>query len=220
MTLCFNAIAEQEQAAQSRSPKSQTAIEQAKELKNATTLGSATVPEKSLTVLKQYSGKNLSEMNLTLFSAVNEFGIAGLGIGEAIKFKAPKTGWKLKGISIVGWSGFNNTTKLFPADRTFLVEVRDNNADLLYRFVDIQNIYFASTKGPVTQYFDIPALPVTEDFYVTFYDRGSMGLVTERENGIGNSFFVINGQLIPAEFKTNKTNETLKVNWLIMAVGE
>jgi hypothetical protein len=219
-TLCFNAIAEKEQDAQSISSISQTAIVQANEPENATVLGSATTRKKTLTILKQDSGKNFSEMNITLFSAVNEFGIAGLHIGEVVRFKAPKPGWKLKGVSIVGWSGFNNTTKLFPPDRTFLVEVRDNNTDLLYKFVDTQNIYYASTTGLVAQYFDIPALPVTEDFYVIFYDRGSMGLGMERENGTGNSYFVINGQLMPAEFKTNTTNETMKVNWMIRAVGE
>jgi len=39
-------------------------------------------------------------------------------------------------------------------------------------------------------------------------------------NATGNSYFIVNGQLIPAEFKNAKTNETQKVNWLIRAVGE
>ena len=170
--------------------------------------------------MKQDSGMNFSEMNYTLFSAVNEFGLAGLRIGEVVKFNAPKPGWKLKGVQIVGWSGFNNTTKQFPADRTFLVEIRDSNGDLLYRFIDIQNMYFASTTGPVAHKFDIPALPVTGDFFVVFYDRGSIGLGMELNNATGNSYFIINGQLIPAGFKNTKTNETQNVNWLIRAVGE
>jgi hypothetical protein len=228
-TLCFGAIAEnmpvkansqQKQATQPMSFSAQTAIEQANAPANAAASLSAPIPKETLTILKQDSGKNFSEMNLTLFSAVNEFGMDGLGIGEAVRFEAPRPGWKLKGMQTVGWSGFNNTTKLFPADRTFLVEVRDENTDLLYKFVDIQNMYFASTTGPVAHRFEIPALSVTGDFYVIFYDRGSMGLGMERDNGTGNSYFLVNGQLLPAEFKTKNTSETLKVNWLIRAVGE
>lgn len=227
-TLCFNAIAEnmpveaksqQKQSTQPMSFSSQLAIEQANAPANAMASASAPVPKETLTTLKQDSGKNFSEMNFTLFSAVNEFGIDGLGIGEVVRFKAPTPGWKLKGMQIVGWSGFNNTTKSFPADRTFLVEVRDKNTDLLYKFVDIQNMYYASTTGPVAHKFEIPALPVTEDFYVIFYDRGSMGLGMELDNATGNSYLVIDGKLVPAEFKT-KNNETLKVNWLIRAIGE
>lgn len=224
-TICFSAIAEnvageansqQKQSSQPMSFSAQTAIEQANGPANVV----VPVPKETATTLKQDSGKNFSEMNFTLFSAVNEFGMDGLGIGEVVRFKAPKPGWKLKGMQIVGWSGFNNTTKSFPADRTFLVEVRDKNTDLLYKFVDIQNIYYASTTGPLAHKFEIPALPVTEDFYVIFYDRGSMGLGMEQENGTGNSYLVIDGNLLPAEFKTKKTNETLKVNWLIRAIGE
>ena len=182
----------------------------------ATATGLKGVP----TVLKQDSGMNFSEMNYTLFSAINNFGFAGLGIGEMVKFKPPKPGWKLKGVQIVGWSGFNNTTKQFSPDRMFLVEVRDINGDLLYRFNDIQNMYFASTNGPVAHKFDIPALPVNGDFFVIFYDRGSMGIGMELNNATGNSYFVANDQLIPAGFTNKITNETQKVNWLIRAVGE
>ena len=127
----------------------------------------------SISLLKEDSG-NFSHMNWTLYSAVNQFGLVGLNIGEVVKFKAPKPGWELTGIQIVGWSGFNNTTKRFPADRNFLIEVRDKDANLLYKFADDQNMYFASTTGPVIAGIDIPALPVTDDFYIVFYDRGAM----------------------------------------------
>jgi hypothetical protein len=226
MTLCFDVIAEdisektgsqQKGAAQPMSFSAQDTIEKTVgQMKTATSAASA---KGAPTVLKQDSGMNFSEMNYTLFNAVNNFGLAGLGIGEVVKFDAPKT-WKLKGIQIVGWSGFNNSTKLFPADRMFLVEIRDSNGDLLYRFNDIQNMYFASTTGPVGHKFDIPALAVNGDFFVTFYDRGSMGIGMELNNATGNSYFIANGKLIPAEFRNSKTNETQKVNWLIRAVGE
>ncbi len=172
------------------------------------------------TVLTQDSGKNFSEMNLTPYSALSDFGAVGLNVGEAVKFTAPKPGWKLMGIQILGWSGFNNTTKMFPADRNFLVEVRDKDFNPLYKFADAQNMYFMSSTGPMFSGIDIPAVPVAGDFYVVLYDRGSMGLYMESGTGTGNSFFLINGEMLPAEFKTTRTNETVKVNWLIRAVGK
>jgi hypothetical protein len=180
---------------------------------------SASNTKKTAIMLKQDSGKNFSEMNFKLFNSVNFFGLAGLGVGEVVRFNAPKT-LKLKGVEIVGWSGFNNSTKQIPSDKMFLIEIRDSNGDLLYRLNDMQNMYFASTMGPVVHYFDIPALQVNGDFYVTFYDRGSMGLGMEMNNASGNSYFIANGKLIPAGFTDKKTNETQNVNWLIRAIGE
>lgn len=173
---------------------------------------------KHLTMLKQDSGKNFSEMNVSLYSAVTSFGDAGLNMGETVKFTAPRPGWKLKAIQIVGWSGFNNTTKRFPADRNFLLEVRDADLNVLYKFADTQNMYFASPINMVASGLVIPAIPVTGDFYIIFYDRGSMRLGMENDNGTGNSFLFVNGRL--AEFRNSTKNETIKVNWLIRAIGE
>lgn len=173
-----------------------------------------------LTILKQDSGMNLSEMNLTMYSAIDDFGISGLGVGEAVKFTAPKSGWKLKGVQILGWSGFNNTTKTFPADRNFLIEIRDKDLNLLYKYADAQNMYFISTTGPVMSGIEIPSIALTGDFYVLFYDRGALGVAMENGKGTGNSFFFLNGQMEPAEFKLTKNNETTKINWIIRAVGE
>jgi hypothetical protein len=171
--------------------------------------------------LKADSGKNISDMNLTLYSATDTFGLEGLGIGEAVKLTTPNPNWKLMAIQVLGWSGFNNTTQRFPADRNFLVEVRDKDLNLLYKFADAQNMYFASTAGPVIAGIEIPTIPVTGDFYVVFYDRGAMAVGMEQGKDIGEnkSFFMMNGQLAPAEFKVKKTNDTMNVNWLIRAVG-
>jgi hypothetical protein len=171
------------------------------------------------TALKQDSGKNISEMNLTLFTITSAFGLEGLNIGEAVKFTAPKAGWKLRAIKVLGWSGFNNTTQTFPSDRNFLLEIRDKDLNLLYRFADAQNGYFLSQE-PVLGEIEIPALPVTGDFYVVFYDRGSMVVVMEQDNGTGNSFLYSNGILEPAERTIVETNETHKINWMIQALGK
>ena len=173
-------------------------------------------------LLKADSGKNLSQMNFSLYSATDTFGQLGVGVGEAAKFTAPNPNWKLMALQFLGWSGFNNTTQRLPADRNFLVEVRDKDLNLLYKFADAQNLYFGSEKGPVVTGMEIPALPVTGDFYVIFYDRGSMGLGMESalSNETGKSFFFMNGQLAPAEFLNKRTNETINFNWVIRAIGE
>lgn len=172
-----------------------------------------------LTTLKQDSGKNITEMNLSLFSIIDELGIGGLDVGEAVKFKAPKSGWKLYGVQIMGWSGFNNTTQSFPADSNFLLEIRDKDLNLLYKFADIQNGYFFSDLGPFYGIIDIPPVAVTEEFYVVFYDRGGMLVAMEQDGGTGNSFLYSDGSLLPAQLTTS-TNETIGINWMIEAVGK
>ncbi len=236
--LCFSVLAADspakansgtKQNAEPMSFSAQGAIESSKASTGTTMPSQGQIPNiatsnsmastEGLTTLKQDSGKDFSKMNMTMYSAVNDFGAAGLNVGEVVKFTAPKPGWKLKKIQIVGLSIFNNTTKRYPADRNFLVEVRDSNADLLYKFADTQNMYFASAAGPVVRGIDIPALPITGDFYIAFYDRGAMLIGAEQDNGTGNSYFVVNGKLDPAQY-TTRTNETVKINWLIRALGE
>ena len=172
-----------------------------------------------LTTLRGDSGKNYSEMNFTLFSTLNEFGMQGLGIGEAVKFNAPNAGWKLQMVRVLGWSGFNNSTQTFPSDRNVLLEIRDKDLNLLYKFADSQNNYFLSETGPVFGEIEIPAVPVTGDFYVIFYDRGAAHIGMENSDGTGNSFIFANGEILPAERTIQKTNETIKINWLIEAAA-
>jgi hypothetical protein len=174
----------------------------------------------TLTVLKQDSGVNLSKMNMTLYSAATDWGIDAFGVGEAVKFTAPKPGWKLMQVRVAGWNGYNDTTKIIPSANDFLIEIRDKNLELLYRMSDTQNAYFTFT-APVLRAIDIPALPVTGDFYVIFYDRFAMVIGMEPENGTGNSYFYdsMTGELIPPSFK-DANNKSTKVNWVIRAVGQ
>lgn len=51
-------------------------------------------------------------------------------------------------MQVLGWSEFNDTTEILPPDRNFLLEVRDKDLHLLYRFADLQNGYFLSSQGP------------------------------------------------------------------------
>lgn len=186
---------------------------------NAMAQENATEP--NLTVLKQDTAENLSASNLTLYTAVDDFGLDAFVIGEAVKFTAPTPGWKLKSVQILGWNGFNQTAQSIPTPSNFLLEIRDENRDLLYRMVDTQNAYF-TFPVPILRGIEIPSIPVTGDFYVVFYDRGSMWIGMEQENGTENSFFFngLNKETSPAQFTYGPENETLKVNWVIRAAGE
>jgi len=171
-----------------------------------------------LTTLRSDSEKNYSEMNVTLFSSLVEFG--SLDVGEAVKFTAPKAGWKLQKVLVLGWSGFNKSSQTFPADRNIMLEIRDKDLNLLYKFADAQNNYFLSDAGPLFGEIEIPAVPVTGDFYVVFYDRGAAPIGMENSDGTGKSFIFINGQILPADRTIPETNETIKINWLIEAAGK
>ncbi len=186
---------------------------------NVLAQGNATEPQ--LTVLKQDTAENLSTANLTLYTAVDDFGIDALVIGEAVKFTAPRPGWLLKSVQVLGWNGFNQTAGSIPQQSNFLIEIRDQNRDLLYRMADTQNAYF-TFPVPLLREIEIPAIPVTGDFYVVFYDRGSMWIGMEQENGTENSFFFngLNKETSPAQFTYGEDNQTLKVNWVIRAAGE
>jgi hypothetical protein len=67
---------------------------------------------------------------------------------------------------------------------------------------------------------EIPAVPVTGDFYVVFYDRGAAHIGMENNNRTGNSFLFMGDQILPAERTVQETNETIKVNWMIEAAGK
>jgi hypothetical protein len=171
-----------------------------------------------LTTLRGDSGKNYSEINFTLFSSLAEFG--SLGVGEAVKFTSPKSGWKLQKVRVLAWSGYNKSTQSYPADRNIMLEIRDKDLNLLYKFADAQNNYFLSDIGPRFGEIEIPAVAVTGDFYVVYYDRGAAPVGMEKNNGTGNSFIFVNGQVIPADRTIPETNETIKINWLMEAAGK
>lgn len=188
---------------------------------NAMAQVSTNVTEPNLTVLKQDTAVNISMANLTLYTAVEDFGLDAFVIGEAVKFTAPKPGWQLKYVQVLGWNGFNGTAPSMPSPGNFLLEIRNQNRDLLYRMADTQNAYFTSL-GPVLRGIEVPSIPVTGDFYVVFYDRGTMGILAEQENGTGNSFFFngLSKAMSPAQFSYGENNTTIKFNWMIRAAGE
>ena len=173
----------------------------------------------NMTELKQDSTTNASE-NVQLYSAGQDWGLNSFFFGEAVKFTAPKSGWELKQIKVLGWNFYNETSMAVPSPSNFLIEVRDEELNLLYRLADTQNAYFTDSV-PVLRAINIPPLAVPDVFYIIFYDRSIMKVGVEVENGTGNSYVYnsINSEMIPAEFRIDESNAT-KVNWIIRAVGE
>jgi len=170
--------------------------------------------------LKTLTGSdlNFSEANLTLFSSYDLFG--SFGIGEAVKFSAPASGFNMNKLRILAWSGFNETSKTYPAERDIMIEIRDQDLNLLYKFADGQNNYFLSPEGPVFGEIEIPEMKMAGDFYVVFYDRGAAPVGAAEVADSGNSYLFNGVEAFPAEFVDQDTNETIGYNWVIEVIGE
>jgi hypothetical protein len=177
-----------------------------------------------LTNLTSDSGINIEKMNLTLHNNTFLFGQFGLTTAEAVKFNAPRPGWMLKGIQILGWDGFKGTVPTVPRARLICIEVRDKDRNLLYRFADTQVPYFnfaLNITNPIVAEIDLPPIPVSGEFYIMFYDRGAVDVGAELENSTGNSYFfnMRTLELQPAKLPW-APNQTIPVNWIIRAIGE
>ena len=167
------------------------------------------------TILYSDSRTDLSSMNAT-FTSPGTFGVA-----QAVKFAPPKPGCRLEGILIVGSDGWNSSNKAYPVQGIFGLEIRDANLKLLYQYADTQLEYFTSPTGFRTAKIEVPALPMNGDFYVCFYGRDTVRILTELQDATGNSYYYLRdtGQLLQGGIQL-KDNTTLPVNWIIRAVGE
>lgn len=180
--------------------------------------GSADEPsDAKLKTLTGNSEINFSETNLTLFNSFDVFGL--LGVGEAVKFTAPSSGFKLQKVRILAWSGFNETSQTYPAERNIMIEIRDKDLNLLYKFTDGQNNYFLAAE-PVFAEIEIPEMKMTGDFYAVFYDRGAVDIGAVEVPDSGNSYLFDGVEVFPVEFVDKDTNETFGYNWMIEAIGE
>ncbi len=101
-----------------------------------------------------------------------------------------------------------------------MLEIRDKDLKLLYKFADGQNNYFLSRDGPVFAEIEIPEMKMTGDFYVVFYDRGAAPIGAVEVADSGNSYLFNGVKTFPAEFTSQDTNETIGYNWMIEAIGE
>jgi hypothetical protein len=171
--------------------------------------------QENIVVLKQDSGKNISEMNITL--AVSPT----YGSAQTVVFTPPKIGWKLQNVLVTATDGWNASSDKLPNPLPFTIEIRDANLKLLYHFSDTQLPYFTSGSGIRTANIEIPDLSVDGDFFVCFYGYRSLGLTAELENATGNSYLLdkLTGLLYPGAIPIGN-NETLPVNWLIQVAGQ
>ena len=68
---------------------------------------------------------------------------------------------------------------------------------------------------------NIPQIPVSDDFYVCFYDRGAIAVASERLNETSkNSFIYVEdgNQLLPAALPTGE-NASIPINWIMAISG-
>lgn len=171
--------------------------------------------------IESFSG-NLSEKELGIASMYSLFGPLGTNAGEMVKFKAPKPGWALNEISILAYDGFNGTRESVPRDGIIALEIRDKNLNLLYRYVDsfipYSNYVYNVTRSKWMN-FEVPSIPVSDEFYIAFYDRGNVAVVTEF-NVTGDSYIFDRPvkNPIPAKLPTS-ANQTAPVNWIMAVTG-
>jgi hypothetical protein len=174
-------------------------------------------------VIKSYEG-NLSEKQLDFVSTFTLFGRIGRDVAQTTKFKAPKSGWKIKSVNLMAWDGFNGTIESVPIEMIIALEVRDKNLDLLYRFTDSQlpytNYAFNVTR-PYPLTIELPSVPVSDEFYICFYDRAAVAVVGELLNKTNGNSFLYNSagdELFPAELPIAK-NQTSPINWIMSVSG-
>jgi hypothetical protein len=173
--------------------------------------------------LTSYEG-NLSEKELAPFSTTDIFGPAGLAVAETVKFKAPSAGWALKNASILAWDGFNGTAASVPRMGLIALEIRDKDLNLLYRFTDMQYPYtnfILNITHVLFMNIDLPSVPVSDEFYVCFYDRGAVVATFEYNNLSQNSYFFDGtSKKIFAASVPEGENETAPINWIMKVYGE
>jgi hypothetical protein len=168
-----------------------------------------------LTTLKEDSGINISDMNITFVVTPT------YGYGQTVKFSPPRSGWKLKLISLLATDGWNFSTNEEPKPLPFTIEVRDSNLRLLYHYADIQLPYFTHSGKFGFANVEIPDLPLRGDFFVCFYGYQSVALAAELQNATGNSYLFdkIMGDLYNGTIQIGET-QGIPVNWLIRVEGE
>jgi len=173
--------------------------------------------------LNSYQG-NLSQKKIVSIDLLSVMGLPAYFIAEAVKFKAPKPGWKLNTVQILGWDGYNGSAESIPSERIISLEVRDKDLNLLYKFADSQLPYSNFVRNATETYpftIHLPSVPVSDEFYVCFYDRGAIAVATEILNKTSeNSFIYISegNALLPSNLPIFKDKEAVPLNW-IMTIG-
>ena len=174
-------------------------------------------------VLHSYEG-NITDKDIIPVDLLSLIGAPAYFFAETVKFKAPKADWKVNAVQLYGWDGFNGSDQSIPMERVIAIEIRDKDLKLLYKFADSQLPYSNYARNATLMYpltVSIPQIPVSDDFYVCFYDRGAIAVASERLNETSkNSFIYVEdgNQLLPAALPT-KDNGTIPINWIMAIDG-
>jgi hypothetical protein len=181
-----------------------------------------TAMSSALDTVTSYEG-NLSEKELNYANMIELFGPTGMAAAEAVKFKAPRADWTLKNVTVFGWDGFNGSSESVPSQGIIALEIRDKDLNLLYRFADTQlpytNFIFNFT-GIFPIMIEMPSIPVSDEFYVCFYDRGSVLTSFEFVNETKESYIFDRAarKMLPAELPVGE-NSTAPINWIMRVNG-
>jgi len=160
-----------------------------------------------------YDSGYISNLTTTSSLVGDYFGIAA----ETVRFTPPKTPWTITALQIVGWNGFDNET--VPSDAIIGIEIRDQDLNLLYRFTDSHLPYFTDTRPLIAQ-IDIPPTKVDGDFYVSFYDRGAVGIAFNATQSEETRSYIYNRVTGNVSAVTVETDEgPISLNWMIRAMG-
>ncbi len=173
--------------------------------------------------INSYQG-NLSEKQIDLVSMPGLFGRLGRDVAETVKFKAPKAGWKLKAVNVMAWDGFNGSVISVPPQLIIALEVRDKDRNLLYKYADSQlpyTNYAFNVTGPYPITIELPLIPVSDEFYICFYDRGAVAVAGEILNETSENSFFYNeaGDELISATVPNTENATSPVNWIMSVMG-
>ena len=177
-------------------------------------------------VLYSYEG-NITQKEIIPVDLLSILGAPGYFFAEAVKFKAPKANWKINKVRLYGWDGYNGSVESIPDERIFSIEIRDKDLNLLYKFSDSQLPYSNFARNATGLYpfvVNMPDVPVSDEFYICFYDRGAMAIASEFVEDISkNSFIYIEGgdQLVPLQPAVirKSEDESTPINWIMEVVG-
>lgn len=167
---------------------------------------------------------NISEKDLHFITNSVPFGRPGMVVAQTAKFIPPKSGWKIKAVDVLAYDGFNGTPISVPEDRVIVLEVRDKDHNLIYRFADSvlpYSNYVFNVTHPRSMMIELPSVPVSDEFYICFFDRAVVGVAYEFLNQTnGNSFFYneAGDELFPATLPVAE-NQTSPINWIMSVTG-
>jgi hypothetical protein len=144
-----------------------------------------------------------SEISYDDGNAEHGYTIDLFDIGHAVLFTPPTKPWTLDKVRVYGVCNVTLSSVVFA------LEIWDNDSNLLYKLTDYSIAYF-NTTSEWTE-IDIPDINITSDFYVCFFERGSIYVGADTGNPEMKSYVVIRDPkgMIKEE----------KLNWMIRAVG-